>query len=65
MQNFSLGFLVGCLIGFLVGGFNTFHYSKTMYEKDLVSKTEQQCTAEKPANTLCKWEATWTPVNIN
>lgn len=36
-----------------------------MYEKGLVIKTEQQCTTEKPANTICEWEATWKPVNVN
>ncbi len=35
------------------------------YEIDNVIVKESQCNIEKPANTICKWEATWKPVSAD
>jgi hypothetical protein len=58
MSNYILGFFVGLCFAVFI----TMVSLQDYYEVHKVIVKEPQCNIEKPANTICKWEATWKPV---
>lgn len=60
-----IGLIIGCIAGFAVGATTAKELSRDLFKNDLVVETEQECNIDKPAGTICKWEATWKPVSVD
>jgi hypothetical protein len=56
--------IFGMFVGMILGCLIVNDVLTETYEIDNVIATESQCNIEKPANTICKWEATWKPVPV-
>lgn len=55
-----LNFLV-----FLTGAFISLVITTDFVTIRVAEVTEQECNIDKPAGTICKWEATWKPISVD